>query len=150
MTSFREVHGINHVVYFSSVTNNTYRFVEKLDVPSTRIPIRKQDSPMPVVEEDYLLICPTYGGGAGMVGENSRPVPPQVRHFLRHHDNYRHMMAVVATGNINFGPDYCIAGEVIADRFNIPYIHRLELMGNDDDVAQLREKMKNIHLRVPT
>lgn len=149
MGNFRKVKGVNHIVYFSSVTNYTHRFVEKLGIPATRIPIREQDGDMPVMDRDYILICPTYGGGVGMTGENSRPVPPQVRKFLMKENNYRRMMAVVATGNINFGTDYCIAGDVISRKFNVPYIYRLELMGTDEDVITLREKMKNITLHVP-
>jgi len=50
------------VVYFSSATRNTERFVEKLDLPNKRIPLHKTEPPL-VVDEPYVLICPTYGGG---------------------------------------------------------------------------------------
>ena len=55
------------VVYFSSATRNTERFVEKLDLPSKRIPLHKTEPPL-VVDEPYVLICPTYGGGASISG----------------------------------------------------------------------------------
>jgi len=65
------------VVYFSSATRNTERFVEKLDLPSKRIPLHKTEPPL-VVDEPYVLICPTYGGGASISGAtNTKPVPPQ-------------------------------------------------------------------------
>ena len=32
--------GMGHIVYFSSATNNTHRFVEKLGMPAQRIPLR--------------------------------------------------------------------------------------------------------------
>ena len=52
------------VVYFSSTTENTHRFVQKLGFPSARIPLRRTEEPLKV-NEPYVLVCPTYGGGAG-------------------------------------------------------------------------------------
>ena len=75
------------VVYFSSATRNTERFVEKLDLPSKRIPLHKTEPPL-VVDEPYVLICPTYGGGASISGAtNTKPVPPQVIRFLNNPHN---------------------------------------------------------------
>ena len=74
------------VVYFSSATENTKRFVEKLGLPSQRIPLRRSD-PELTVDEPYVLICPTYGGGASVSGGNSRPVPGQVIRFLNNEGN---------------------------------------------------------------
>ena len=62
------------VVYFSSATQNTRRFVDKLGLRSARIPLHRRDEPL-VVDEPYVLICPTYGGGASISGDLSRPVP---------------------------------------------------------------------------
>lgn len=47
------------VVYFSSATENTRRFVDKLGLPSARIPLYKNDEPL-IVNEPYVLVCPTY------------------------------------------------------------------------------------------
>ena len=51
------------VVYFSSTTENTKRFVEKVGLPSARIPLRRAEAPLEV-DEPFVLVCPTYGGGA--------------------------------------------------------------------------------------
>lgn len=53
---------MSHLVYFSSVSENTHRFVEKLKWPEdrvTRIPLHGRIE----VNEPYVLILPTYGGG---------------------------------------------------------------------------------------
>lgn len=51
------------VVYFSSKSENTKRFVQKLQVYATRIPI-EDDPHAPIqVTRPYILICPTYSGG---------------------------------------------------------------------------------------
>ena len=83
------------VVYFSSVTDNTHRFVQKLDLPNVRIPLRLKDEPL-IVNEPYVLVCPTYGGGVSLTGENSRPVPRQVIRFLNNEHNRSFIRAVVA------------------------------------------------------
>lgn len=58
-----------HLVYFSSVSENTHRFVQKLaraseargegPCPAIRIPLRGDIE----VDTPYVLIVPTYGGG---------------------------------------------------------------------------------------
>ena len=49
------------VVYFSNVSESTKRFVEKLNIPSVRIPLRPRVEKMPELSEDSVLILPTYG-----------------------------------------------------------------------------------------
>lgn len=128
------------VVYFSSATENTKRFVEKLGLPSQRIPLRRSD-PELTVDEPYVLICPTYGGGVSVSGGNSRPVPGQVIRFLNNEGNRSLIRGVIAAGNSNFGADYCLAGKVIADKCKVPYLYRFELMGSAEDVAHVRRQL---------
>lgn len=125
------------VVYFSSVTDNTHRFVQKLDLPNVRIPLRLKDEPL-IVNEPYVLVCPTYGGGVSLTGENSRPVPRQVIRFLNNEHNRSFIRAVVAGGNSNFGADFGKAGEVISAKCKVPYVYRFEMIGNEDDVRICR------------
>lgn len=125
------------VVYFSSATGNTHRFVEKLGLPSQRIPLHKSDEPL-LVHEPYVLVCPTYGGGASISHENSRPVPPQVIRFLNNEHNRSLIRAVISGGNSNFGSDFGKAGDIISRKCNVPYVYRFELMGNEEDVAICR------------
>lgn len=126
------------VVYFSSTTENSRRFVDKLDLPSVRIPLHKKDEPLKV-DEPYVLVCPTYGGGASISHQNSRPVPPQVIRFLNDEHNRSFIRAVISGGNANFGADFGKAGEVISAKCKVPYVYRYELMGNEDDVRIVRD-----------
>ena len=125
------------VVYFSSATENTRRFVDKLQLPNVRIPLRANE-PELVVDEPYVLVCPTYGGGVSISGKQGKPVPIQVVKFLNNPHNRSLIRAVVAGGNSNFGSDFGKACDVIAAKCNVPYVYRFELMGNDEDVATLR------------
>ncbi|KXU17478.1 ribonucleotide reductase assembly protein NrdI [Corynebacterium sp. HMSC06D04] len=126
------------VVYFSSATENTRRFVDKLGLPSARIPLRKNDEPL-IVNEPYVLVCPTYGGGASVSRENSRPVPGQVIRFLNNEHNRGLIRAVISGGNSNFGADFGKAGDVISAKCKVPYVYRFELLGTDEDVKICRE-----------
>lgn len=53
---------MSNLVYFSSVSENTHRFVQKLGIPAIRIPVhgRIEDG---LIDEPYVLVLPTYGGG---------------------------------------------------------------------------------------
>lgn len=126
------------VVYFSSATENTHRFVQKLGFPSVRIPLRRTGEPLKV-NEPYVLVCPTYGGGASISHQNSRPVPTQVIKFLNDEHNRSFIRAVIAGGNSNFGADFGKAGDVISAKCKVPYVYRFELLGNDDDIKICRE-----------
>lgn len=125
------------IVYFSSATENTHKFVSKLGFPAARIPLRKADKPL-VVDEPYVLVCPTYGGGVSIAGGDARPVPVQVIRFLNDPHNRGLLRAVIAGGNANFGADFGKAGDLIAAKTGVPYVYRFELMGNDEDVRLVR------------
>ena len=126
------------VVYFSSATRNTERFVEKLNLPNKRIPLHKTEPPL-VVDEPYVLICPTYGGGASISGAtNTKPVPPQVIRFLNNPHNRSLIRAVIASGNSNFGVDFGKSGDLIAAKCHVPYVYRFELMGLPEDAQAVR------------
>ena len=68
------------LVFFSSVSGNTARFIEKLGMPALRIPLTPAD-PVIEVDEPFVLVTPTYGGGQGR-GEEKGAVPKQVIRFL--------------------------------------------------------------------
>jgi len=55
---------MSRLVYFSSVSGYTARFVEKLGRDADRIPLYPSE-PFLHVDEPYVLFLPTYGGGNG-------------------------------------------------------------------------------------
>lgn len=124
------------VVYFSSVTEYTKRFVEKLGYPAERIPLRRKD-PFLYVDYDYVLIIPTYGGGT-LKGA----VLPQIKKFLAVEQNRRHCKGVAVGGNRNFAEGYCIAGDAVSRKLKVPVLHRFEFMGLDSDVEIMRQGLE--------
>ncbi|RMB79377.1 class Ib ribonucleoside-diphosphate reductase assembly flavoprotein NrdI [Streptomyces shenzhenensis] len=130
------------LVYFSSVSENTRRFVEKLGLSATRIPLYPRREAMPQVTGPYVLITPTYGGG-----ERAGAVPKQVIRFLNIEANRVLLRGVIASGNTNFGADYCLAGRVVSTKCQVPELYRFELLGTDRDVRAVREGLQEFWTR---
>jgi protein involved in ribonucleotide reduction len=127
---------MSNLVYFSSVSENTHRFVEKLGLPAIRIPLRERIE----VAEPFVLVLPTYGGGhANEPDPNAGGyVPKQVIAFLNNKHNRSLIRGVIAAGNNNFGAEFAYAGEVVSRKCGVPYLYRFELMGTPDDVEAVR------------
>jgi len=124
------------LVYFSSASENTHRFVGKLGYRSARIPLRRGDEPL-VVDEEYVLVVPTYGGGSV-----KGAVPKQVIAFLNDPHNRSLCRGVISSGNTNFGEAYCLAGDIIASKLDVPLLYRYELLGTNTDVARVKEGLE--------
>ena len=128
------------LVYFSSVSGNTARFIEKLGKRAVRIPLRPADPPLHV-DEPFVLVTPTYGGGAGR-GVEKGAVPKQVIRFLNEERNRRNIRGVISAGNTNFGDAFCLAGDIVARKCAVPHLYRLEVFGTPDDVERVTEGLE--------
>ena len=131
---------MGEIVYFSSRSENTHRFVAKLALPAARIPIAaggefRAASP-------YVLIVPTYCGEGG-----KGAVPKQVIRFLNDAGNRSNIRGVIAAGNSNFDATYGIAGDIISTKCQVPYLYRFELLGTDEDVANVRHGLERFWTR---
>ncbi|WP_249975475.1 class Ib ribonucleoside-diphosphate reductase assembly flavoprotein NrdI [Vreelandella olivaria] len=129
------------LVYFSTKSGNTHRFVEKLGVSAQRLPIHREE-PIPRVKQPYILMTPTYGGG-----EIKGAVPGQVIRFLNDEHNRHLLRGVIAAGNTNFGDAYGLAGRIIAQKCQVPLLYRFELLGTEDDVARVRKGVEEFWKR---
>jgi protein involved in ribonucleotide reduction len=127
------------IVYFSSTSENTKRFVEKLGIKSLRIPLFTKEVEDFTVENDSILVLPTYGGG-----EDKRAVPKQVIKFLNNPANRAKIAGVIALGNTNFGETFCIAGDIVSKKLNVPLLYRVEILGTPDDVIEVKERIKKL------
>lgn len=121
------------LVYFSSRSGNTDRFVARLALAAERIPIAAEDE-MPVARAPFVLISPTYSDGQGRGA-----VHKQVIRFLNDPVSRRNLRGVVAAGNRNFGVHFALAGDVVAQKCGVPLLYRFELAGTDTDVERVRE-----------
>ena len=123
------------IVYFSNYSGNTKKFVEKLGLEATRIPISDPEDPI-IIQNKYVLFVPTYGGG-----NDGHAIPKQVRSFLNVASNRDKLIAVVGLGNTNFGEHYCKAAEMIAAKTGVPILGRVEIFGTEEDVNTINERL---------
>lgn len=126
------------VIYFSNVSNNTHRFIAKLNLEAEihRIPVKGEYEGTP--DKPYVLITPTYGESG---------IPVQVRKFIAKSKNRKMLAGVIASGNTNFGKDYAKAGHVISDKCKVPLLYTFELFGTTEDVTKVKEGLKNYVVR---
>lgn len=149
---------VNKIIYFSSVSENTHRFISKvvkcsesiyprlmdknmkpINVPtveSSRLPLRIKEETIHT-DDSFVLVTPTYGGESKRNDNGEKSVPMQVQKFLSEESNMKNLKGVIATGNINFGAEYCRSGDIISHEFNVPYLYRCELMGTKTDVKNV-------------
>lgn len=120
------------IVYYSNRSGNTKRFVNKLNMENAYSVYE-----ILVSKNDYILFVPTYGAG----NKNSH-VPQEVKTFLSIKTNADRLRGVVGFGNINFGNTYCKAAEIIAKKFGVPILGRVELFGTPEDVKEIKERLE--------
>ena len=130
------------LVYFSSASGNTARFMEKLGLRAKRIPLLRNE-PELLVDEPFVLVTPTYGGGQGRDVEKGA-VPKQVIRFLNDERNRRHIRGVISAGNTNFGEAFCLAGDIISRKCHVPHLYRLEIFGTQDDVDRVSDGLERV------
>lgn len=127
-----------YIVYFSSISNNTHRFVEKLNILNSRIPIKLSENLN--VDKDFVLITPTYAAGGS---DSKGAVPKQVIQFLNIESNRKHCKGVISSGNTNFGDTFAIAGPIISNKLQIPFLYQFELLGTQFDVENVKNILNN-------
>lgn len=124
------------IIYFSSVTENTMHFVNKLPFHAKRLPLKASDEAI-VVEKPFALFVPTYGAGKGKAA-----VPKQVIKFLSDPEVREFCVGVVGGGNINFGDKYAAAADILSEKLHVPVLYRFELRGGQADVDNVTKGLR--------
>lgn len=128
------------LIYYSSASGNTARFVARLGAANGqeagrdqgRIPIDPA-APLPDPAGPFVLICPTYADGAGRGA-----VPKPVIRFLNDPARRAKLRGVIGAGNRNFGTTFACAADVIAAKCAVPLLYKFELAGTQTDLPRVR------------
>lgn len=116
------------VFYWSSATDNTHKFAQRLEAMGhTILRIPNQD-PMPLAARPFVLITPTYSDGEGRGA-----VPKPIIKFLNIPQNRGWLRGVVGGGNRNFGRTYVLGAKEVARRCAVPLLSDFELSGTDSE-----------------
>lgn len=114
-------------IAYDSKTGNVRRFVKKLNIDAIEI---NEDL---ILEELFVLI--TYTTGFGQV-------PQKVLQFLE--KNHSNLLGVAASGNRNWGNNFCKSADTISNMYNVPIIHKFELSGTNKDVDKFLDGVNSI------
>ena len=106
------------IVYWSSNSGGTRRVAEALATDTVELSDYDGTSP-------YVLACPTYDQPRGGF------TPKPVQQLLEEHAHL--MIGVIGLGNRNFQEYYCQAAIDISKQHGVPIVHRVEIMGTEDD-----------------
>lgn len=130
------------IVYFSSSSQNTHRFVGKLNCgQAERISIRYNADTQIITKSPYILVTPCFADGSGRGA-----VPPQVLKFLKNPVNRENLIGVIGGGNKNFGKYFAFASDIISLSLGTPILHKFELMGTPSDVETVTKVLKELNL----
>jgi protein involved in ribonucleotide reduction len=117
------------LVVFDSLTGNTKRFVDKLQLNSIKIHEGL------VITDPYILITYTTGFGNA---------PKSTLEFLK--SNHEHLKGVAASGNKNWGNNYAMSADVVANTYNVPILLKFELSGTKQDVRLFMQEVTNVKM----
>lgn len=127
-----------NIVYYSSETGNTFSFIQKLGMEENAIRLPTKMLNMVEVSRPYILFVPTYAANDGRGA-----LPKSVVKFLNHQNNRTLLQGIVASGNKNFGSNFCLGGDLVSQKCNVPVLYRYELRGTWRDAANVMDIFNN-------
>lgn len=125
---------MSSLIYFSSASENTHRFIKKLHLPAKRISLNVKEKLQ--VHTPYILVLPSYSNKLTNIA-----IPKQVINFLKILSNRFFLRGVIGSGNKNFGSDFCIASTFISKKYHVPMLYKFELLGSPTDVIRVKNKI---------
>lgn len=117
------------IIYYDSKTGNVERFINKIRSLTNWRCIKISDS-MLVGREGHLI---TYTTQMGAVAETTLRFMEQNSDFV---------LSVSSSGNTNWGTNFGLAADKIAEKYSIPILIKFELSGLERDVNSFILKVK--------
>lgn len=118
-------------VVFISITGQTRKFVQKLDMDTLEITL---DNAFTEIDEPYVVVVPTYDIEATSI----------VNDFIETGDNVTYLKGVAGGGNLNFNALFCFTARDLSKKYNVPIIHEFEFQGSVNDVNKFKEEVAKL------
>ncbi|MGM0968602.1 MAG: class Ib ribonucleoside-diphosphate reductase assembly flavoprotein NrdI [Bacillota bacterium] len=119
------------LITYDSLTGNVQRFVDKI-INNKYYNVKKITEDM-LITEPFIHITYTIGFGE---------VPKLTQIFI--HNNKELLRGICSSGNKNWGNNFGLAADKIANQYNAPILLKFELAGTDSDVAKFLQEVKFI------
>ncbi|MEM5028986.1 class Ib ribonucleoside-diphosphate reductase assembly flavoprotein NrdI [Priestia sp. WB3] len=119
------------LITYESLTGNVQRFVDKI-TNNKYLNVEKITEDM-LITEPFIHITYTIGFGE---------VPKLTQIFI--HNNKELLRGICSSGNKNWGNNFGLAADKIANQYNVPILLKFELAGTNSDVAKFLQEVKFI------
>ncbi len=117
-------------LYYDSKTGNVRRFIEKV-IQVTGWSAQRIQEDMDVEAPGHLVTFTTNFG----------KVPTLTEDFMKSHNGK--IFSVSSSGNRNWGRNFGVAGDKVAEMYDIPLAFKFELSGTMEDINQFIDIIKN-------
>jgi len=121
----------NILIAYDTKTGNVQRFIDKVKNKINLKTIKIYNGL--IIQQHFILV--TYTTGFGQI-------PETTRNFLE--KNNHNLVAVAASGNMNWGTNFAVSADRIAEKYRVPIILKFELSGTNKDVQKFIEEVKKI------
>lgn len=111
---------------YLSITGQTRRFVNKLDLPAYEI---EPANPFFEINEPFVLLVPTY----------DKEITEVVNDFLEFKNNLSFCQGVAGGGNRNFAELYIYTAKDLAQDYHLPLLFDFEFSGTNEDVQNFKK-----------
>lgn len=118
-------------VVFLSLTGQTRRFVQKLELPTVEITLQNVFQTM---DESYIIISPTY----------DMEVFEYFQDFIETGNKQALLKGVAGSENRNFNTSFCQTAKIISATYDVPLLHYFEFHGTQKDVIIIKEKVSEL------
>ncbi|CAL8901994.1 MULTISPECIES: class Ib ribonucleoside-diphosphate reductase assembly flavoprotein NrdI [Bacillus] len=119
------------LITYDTLTGNVQRFVDK--ITNNKYLNVKEITEDTMITEPFIHITYTIGFGE---------VPKLTQIFI--HNNKEKLRGICSSGNKNWGNNFGLAADKIANQYRVPILLKFELAGTDSDVAKFLQEVKFI------
>lgn len=119
------------LIVYLSLTGNTRRFVNKLQMDSLEI---NPANPFVSVSQPYVVVAPTYEIEA----------TESINDFIEYENNQSYLQGFMGSGNLNFAELYVFTARDLAEKYKEKLLLSFEYSGTDKDVLEAKSIIERL------